>query len=163
LLIQTPDGSWLIGESTTVDSMSSEARPMPYFDEHPNYWVSHPNLTTPGGGEITSVRFTPLADSIEVERAFDIRTACISTAMPCRTMQELMPSADLPYLTWESRGGSCTDKALWRIARDSGRILLARVNRILPSKGETGYLSIQLISVLRGDANNLPVLEKISD
>jgi hypothetical protein len=58
---------------------------------HPEYTVMSPSGCT--GCLTVWVRFTPLADPVDVRRLMDFNLACLTNHKPCREREDIMPSA----------------------------------------------------------------------
>lgn len=160
-----PYGQWLAVTAQLTDHF----RWCDYFsgrirglEEHPNYYVVHPHLSTSGGGQALGAEVTPDATPREIERAFDFRLSCVSSLVGCSEVGELLPTAWEDYValeksSWQSENagtyGPCPLRTLARLARDMGNVLLVEVKRVFPvdtNDNRSQDVEFQLVEVLKG-------------
>jgi hypothetical protein len=131
------------------------------LEEHPNYYVLEPHLTTGGGGRILEAKVTPDATAREIERAFDFRLSCVSGLVGCSEPSDVLPTAWADYVAsrqsrhCEDAGnyGPCALRSLARLARDMDNVLLVEVKRIFPiDSDQNGSQDVEfrLAEILKG-------------
>ena len=132
------------------------------LEEHPNYYVVHPHLSTSGGGQALSAEVTPDATPREIERAFDFRLSCVSSLVGCSEVADLLPTAWEDHIALENSSrqsesagtyGPCPLRTLARLARDMENVLLVEVKRIFPvDRAQNRFQDVeyQLVEILKG-------------
>jgi hypothetical protein len=160
-----PFGQWLLVSTKLTDRFPrcdySYGR-IRGLEEHPNYYVVHPHLTTGGGGQALRAEVTPDATPREIERAFDFRLSCVSSLVGCSEVGDLLPTAWEDYIALEKSCrrsedagtyGPCPLRTLARLARDMDNVLLVEVKRIFPvdrDQNRSQDVEFQLVEILKG-------------
>jgi hypothetical protein len=91
-------GYTLVGRAESVARFPLDAS-LPQLALHPDYTVTTPGGCT--GCRAAIVEFTPFADPSDVARLMDFNLTCLTSRKPCRTREDVMPTAWKQYLAEE--------------------------------------------------------------
>jgi hypothetical protein len=155
------DGEYsLIADISSVPRFDSYESRNPQLRLHSDYVIGRP-----GGCEICVsgwVHFTPYTDAADVRRLSTTNLSCLTRLHPCRTQQDIMPSAWGQFLAESARvremwdHPTCSESVIEMSGRDGENVITGEIVKYSEkASGDEweGLASVKLLEKLKGGGN----------